>query len=215
MLQAERLDDDLEATKATLEGWQRKMWTAMPGIIQGPVAADGTVSVLPALKGRFRKPDGTEYEQAMPLLIFCPLVGYSGGGFGVTVPVAAGDECLVVFASRCIDGWWQSGGTQSLIDLRMHDLSDGFAIPGVRSKPKALTGWSPTTMQLRSDDGLTFIEVAPGGVINIKGDLRVTGAVIAGYGGADQVGLQTHKHTQGVDGHGDTEVPTDAPTAGT
>lgn len=51
--------------------------------------------------------------------------------------------------------------------------------------------------------------------ITQHGDFHVTGAVIAGYGGADQVGVQTHKHTQGVDGHGDTEVPTDAPTAGT
>lgn len=41
--------------------------------------------------------------------------------------------------------------------------------------------------------------------MTITGDLYVTGAVIAGYGGADQVGVQTHKHaTNGV-----------APTAGT
>ena len=46
-------------------------------------------------------------------------------------------------------------------------------------------------------------------------DLHVTGAVIAGWGGSDQVGLQTHRHTQPSDGHGDTEQPTNAPTAGT
>jgi phage gp45-like len=51
--------------------------------------------------------------------------------------------------------------------------------------------------------------------MTVTGDLHVTGAVIAGYGGADQVGLQTHKHTQGDDGHGDSEVATNAPTAGT
>ena len=28
-----------------------------------------------------------------------------GGGFALTFPVAAGDECLVVFASRCIDDY--------------------------------------------------------------------------------------------------------------
>jgi phage gp45-like len=32
------------------------------------------------------------------------------------------------------------------------------------------------------------------GTLKITGDVHVTGAVIAGYGGADQVGLQTHEH---------------------
>jgi phage gp45-like len=41
----------------------------------------------------------------------------------------------------------------------------------------------------------------------VTGDLHVTGAVIAGYGGADQVGLQTHKHGTGTAAAG-TVVPT-------
>jgi hypothetical protein len=49
----------------------------------------------------------------------------------------------------------------------------------------------------------------------IHGKLHVTQEVIANFGGADQIGLSTHTHTQGSDSHGDTEVPTNAPTAGT
>lgn len=33
--------------------------------------------------------------------------------------------------------------------------------------------------------------------VKITGDLQVTGSVIAGYGGDDQVGLQTHTHGEG------------------
>lgn len=33
--------------------------------------------------------------------------------------------------------------------------------------------------------------------ITIDGELRVTGAITAGYGGADQVGVQTHTHSHG------------------
>lgn len=47
------------------------------------------------------------------------------------------------------------------------------------------------------------------------GDLKTAGGVIAGFGTGDQVGLQTHHHTQPNDSHGDTEGPTAAPTAGT
>lgn len=45
--------------------------------------------------------------------------------------------------------------------------------------------------------------------------LRVTGSITAGYGGAGQVGLQTHTHDQPNDDHGDIEQSTNAPNAGT
>ena len=57
------------------------------------------------------------------------------------------------------------------------------------------------------------IESEAGGTY--PGNISTSGNVIAGFGGADQVGLSTHTHTQGVDSRGDTEEPTSAPTAGT
>lgn len=47
------------------------------------------------------------------------------------------------------------------------------------------------------------------------GDLKIAGNVISGFGTGDQVGLQTHTHTQPNDSHGDAEQPTSAPSAGT
>jgi phage gp45-like len=52
-------------------------------------------------------------------------------------------------------------------------------------------------------------------LVELTGDLHVQGAIIAGYGGGDQVGLQTHIHTQGGDSHGDSEAPTAPPEPGT
>jgi phage gp45-like len=49
----------------------------------------------------------------------------------------------------------------------------------------------------------------------VNGDVHVDGAVLAGYGSADQIGLQTHTHEQLNDSHGDTEQPTQAPNPGT
>ena len=45
----------------------------------------------------------------------------------------------------------------------------------------------------------------------VTGDVHVTGAVIAGFGGPDQVGLQTHRHGTS----GSTAASTIVPTAGT
>lgn len=45
------------------------------------------------------------------------------------------------------------------------------------------------------------------------GDIKTTGDVVAKFG-VSSVTLSTHVHAQGNDSHGDTEVPTNAPTGG-
>jgi hypothetical protein len=43
-------------------------------------------------------------------------------------------------------------------------------------------------------DGSASLTLAPGKALTLAGDLHVSGAVVAGWGGADQVSLQTHTH---------------------
>lgn len=52
-------------------------------------------------------------------------------------------------------------------------------------------------------------------LVEMTGDLHVNGAIISGYGGSSQVGLQTHTHGQPADSHPDAEAETHAPTKGT
>jgi phage baseplate assembly protein gpV len=75
------------------------------------------------------------------------------------VPIQRGDEVLLVFASRSIDGWYDKSGVQPQTHERMHDPSDGFAILGTRSKPRAVQNVSTNNIQLRSDDGKVFLEI--------------------------------------------------------
>jgi len=140
------------------------LWTALPGIIQSFSGGGDfplTCAVQPAIKVLVRQQDGSIVSTALPLLVDCPVQFPSGGNCTLTFPVAPGDECLVVFASRCIDGWWQSGGVQEQAEVRMHDLSDGFVLLGFRSKPRALPNVSTTATQLRSESGTTYIEMNP------------------------------------------------------
>jgi hypothetical protein len=88
----------------------------------------------------------------------------------MTFPVKDGDEGLVVFASRCIDKWWRDGGVQEQTEYRMHDLSDGFAIPGFRSQKRTLDNVSTTAVQLRSDDGKKYVELDDKGKITLKSE---------------------------------------------
>ena len=52
-------------------------------------------------------------------------------------------------------------------------------------------------------------------LVEMTGDLHVTGEVVRGWGTGDQVTLGQHTHTQGGDSHGDSEEPTFPPTPGT
>ena len=52
----------------------------------------------------------------------------------IVFPVSVGDGCLVVFADKCIDAWFENGGVSSPVSARNHSLSDGFAFVGFSSK---------------------------------------------------------------------------------
>jgi hypothetical protein len=168
MLQLERVNDSQEALRLVLDGHQAQVWTALPAIIESFNPGAVTCVAQPAIKAQVRAPDGSTQWVALPLLLDCPVVFPRGGGCTLTFPVAAGDECLVIFSSRCIDAWWTAGGIQVQSELRMHDLSDGFALPGPFSQATKISGISTSKAQLRSNDGSTFVELDPAGqIVNV------------------------------------------------
>ncbi|GJL36020.1 hypothetical protein TUM17576_28400 [Enterobacter hormaechei] len=133
---------------------------AMPGVIESFDPGSVTVSVRPAIKGY---DGGTEDDGwiELPLLVDVPVIFPRGGGCTLTFPVKAGDECLLIFGDRCIDFWWQNGGIQKPVDLRMHDLSDAFAIVGPQSQAHKISGISTSATQWRTDDGSAYFELNP------------------------------------------------------
>ncbi|QYY30231.1 hypothetical protein K2O51_22935 [Cupriavidus pinatubonensis] len=171
----ERVDDPEVALREAFDGLRAGIWTALPGIIQSFNDDAMTCEVQPTIKVPVRQIDGSIVTVALPLLVDCPVQFPSGGNCSLTFPVKLGDECLVVFASRCIDSWWQSGGVQEQAELRMHDLSDGFVLLGFRSKPRALTGISTSTTQLRNDAGDTYVDLDPAGkIVKVKAPGGIT-----------------------------------------
>ena len=158
----ERTDDPIEATRAALDGRQAEIWTALPGIVEGfdPVAM--TVSVQPAVQGSVQDERGEAQNVNLPLLVDVPVIFPCGGGFTLTHPIKGGDECLVIFSSRCMDGWWQGGEVSPPPDARMHDLSDGIAIVGPRSQAGKLNPpVDADNVQLRTDDGKAHVTMMP------------------------------------------------------
>jgi len=190
----ERMNSLLVAVQTALKGLQPNIWTAMPAMV---VAGSGgsssfnpakmTVSAQPTVQARVKTPTGEWIPATLPVHPDCPVIFPGGGGFYLTFPLAVGDEGLLVYASRCIDAWWQSGGIQPQAEVRMHDLSDGFFLPVCFSNPNVPPDISTNSVQLRSKDGSTYVEIGSGQIVNIVapggakliGNLEVTGTVKA------------------------------------
>ncbi|WP_323837689.1 phage baseplate assembly protein V [Photorhabdus africana] len=137
------------------------LYVSLPCIIQSFDADAVTITAQPAIRWKIRQKDGELESVSLPLLVDVPVIFPRGGGVTLTFPIRAGDECLVVFADRCIDYWWQSGGVQEPVDPRQHNLSDGFALIGPQSQQQKIPNISTHTAQLRSDDGAAYIELDP------------------------------------------------------
>lgn len=160
MHRIERYTDPEEVQRIAFDAFQGRIWTSLPGIVQSFDPDKNTCTVQPAVSLKVMAEDGTRSDIQLPVLLDCPVVWQSGGGCTLTFPVSPGDECLVSFSSRCIDGWWQSGTVSPQAELRMHDLSDGFAFIGPRSLPRAFSV-STSAVQLRTDDGSAYVEINP------------------------------------------------------
>lgn len=56
----------------------------------------------------------------------------------ITNPINVGDDCIVLFSDREIESWFINGDAQPVNYTRMHDMTDAFAIFGIRSLPKMI-----------------------------------------------------------------------------
>lgn len=163
------LNDSEEAFRLAHEGRQAQMWTAMPAIVQSVNWANMTLTCQIAIQGRAEDQSGNINWQNISPIADVPIVFPSSGGFTITFPIAEGDEVLVLFASRCIDSWWQNGGHANLpMEFRMHDISDGFAIPGPKSVPNVISSISTTDLEIRNDAGDTYLSLTTDGKVGFQ-----------------------------------------------
>lgn len=219
----ERANPLEEGFVTAVRGQLSSTWTALPGEIESFDAEAQTVVVQPTIQAEVTAQDGSTSLATLPLLLDCPVQFPRGGDGTITFPVKKGDECLVVFSSRCIDAWWQNSGVQPQAELRMHDLSDGFAILGFSSKPKAVSSPSSSAIEIRSLDASTVIALdptaqtveitAPGGAtitadVTINGTLHVTGTITSDNDVlAGSISLKNHKHPGVQSGGSQTGTP--------
>lgn len=144
-----------EAARAHVEAALRDTHTCLPGIVKSFNETTQTATVQPAIQRIFIPEGPVDLPQCMDVPVQFP----RGGNFVMTFPVAANDECLLVFSERAIDFWWDRGGVQLPAEYRRHDLSDAFAIMGVSSRPKMVSGFATSACEIRTLDGSTVLRI--------------------------------------------------------
>lgn len=102
---------------------------------------------------------------------------------------------------------------QNQVERRRHDLSDGMAIVGFRSQVHTVPGYSGDSVQVRTEDGGTFIDLKPGQV-TINADVQINGNVttsanctIADTLRVAGINMNTHVHDGVKTGGGSTGGP--------
>lgn len=174
----ERIGGLPESLLRLSESRERDFRSASIGIIKEFDSTTQSVSVQLAIREPIKQQDGSIQYKAVDILLDCPIVLPCAGGFSLELPIAVGDECLVIFADSCIDSWYTNGGIQNPADdTRRHSLSDGIAIIGIRSIPRASQNYSTDSARLTNDDGTQYIEIKQDG-INIVGNVKINGISI-------------------------------------
>lgn len=136
-----------------------------------------TVTVQIALQERVRTAKAVQWWD-IPPITNVPIVTPRGGGYSITLPLKNGDEGLLVFCDTCFDNWWVNGkssappasnvskasGSQRQLEVRRHHVHDCGFVPGMWSQPHVLPSYSSNSLQIRTDDGNTIIDVSAGSV---------------------------------------------------
>jgi hypothetical protein len=129
------------------------------------------VDVLPGLMRTVPNEDGELIDETLPILSMVPVGYMQGGGFFISVPLAAGDIVTVVVAQRSLDQWIETakkGGQRAINpgDLSTHSLEGAIALPcGPAPRAALLANVSATDLVIGHDSGAR-IHIAPNGVIH-------------------------------------------------
>lgn len=149
---------------STLEGIKtstmRSMNCVQIGIIQSFDAATQLATVQIAMKQiKDILEDGTRIFEEYPIAGKCPVFFLFGGTDFISLPIAVGDPCILLFNDQEIDQWVKNGAGQYPVSIRTHDLSDAIALVGIRPLTNSVVGYITNGIRLSHDGGNSKIDI--------------------------------------------------------
>lgn len=119
-----------------------------------------TASIQLLLKKTYNvTPQGVGQFQEIPILINCPCMVLFGGTGFMSMPITAGDNCIVLFNDKELDNWFVNGGFQVPSSKRMHDFSDAIAIVGINSLQSSIATYLANGVRLSYATGGNNVKI--------------------------------------------------------
>ena len=114
--------DHFDESGQLLQSWKEEIMSSIHCALPGTVVSFDEESQTAVIQPAVKSSSGIELPLLRDVPVFMP----------VPFEVHEGDACLLVFADRDIDAWFETGETEVPSSGRMHSLSDGFAFVGFR-----------------------------------------------------------------------------------
>ena len=106
-------------------------------------------------------------------LVDCPVIVMSGGAAALTMPIQAGDYCLILFNDRDIDAWWATGQiNQAPTTARLHSFTDAIALVGLFPKTEPITSYDTARAVLRNGNASVGVSTDKVQIKNSTDDLK-------------------------------------------
>jgi len=112
---------------AELQALKQEIFESLHCALPGTVVSFDTETQAAVIQPAVRTCSDVDLPLLRDVPVFMP----------VPFEVHEGDACLVIFADRDIDAWFETGEAEVPPSGRMHSLSDGFAFVGFRTRRNA------------------------------------------------------------------------------
>ncbi|MFT0547501.1 Gp138 family membrane-puncturing spike protein [Allopusillimonas ginsengisoli] len=161
-----------------------------------------------------------------PPIADVPVLFLGGTQYSTIHQIDPGDEGLIVFSQRCVDGWKQTGGVATNPLARFHDTHDAFFIPGFRPLSTRIAGFANDGIRMQSRDGGQHVWIKSSGEIEVSngagyirlmadGTVNINGAIINTDGTIEapnvtfnNISGKDHRHSGVEPGSGTSGGPT-------
>lgn len=188
---------------------------------EGDLSPVGFVDVVPLVN----QIDGDNNATPHGTVFGLPYFRLQGGSNAVIIDPQVDNIGFAIIADRDISAVKTTKAAANPGSGRRFDLADGVYIGGIlNGAPTQVVRFSPAGIDITSPTKVSI--TAPtivlqgnlqidgtasgsgGGTVVFGADIHSTGAIVAGFGGGDQVTLQGHKHAGVTTGAGSTASPT-------
>ena len=147
--------DQIVENREVIDYLLSQLNTSCPGIVKSFDPATQTVTVQPTIQMKVVRGTDTFFIDPTDIYL-CPCVIPVAAvkGFALTLPISAGDPCLIHFTQRCFDNWYENGCVQppedSSATIRHHHYSDAIVTFAPLPLTQVFTNWLTNGIELRN-----------------------------------------------------------------